>query len=103
MMSHGHTPGGLWAGHGRHRDFAAESTLDHFVAGFDWAVPQRIELVGFDWLERVPGQFAGHRVLWYAPGRPRRAHTRPGLLEGFLELARKPDEAVLSYARRWGP
>jgi len=33
--------------------------------------------------------------LWARPG--------PGLLEDFLKLVRRPDEAVLAYARRWGP
>ena len=27
----------------------------------------------------------------------------PGMLEGFVRLANQPDQAILRYARRWGP
>src|ERR1700682_5045484 len=78
--------------------------LDHFVSGFEWTIPSRLEIFDFKFLEKFPGEFDGHEMLYFSVAPPLgRVHPGPGLLEDFLKLASASDEAILSYARRWGP
>src|SRR5262245_47356558 len=73
---------------------SVDDVLDHFVTGFEWAIPTNYEI-------DPDGYALGYEV----PLRPpfARVHAGPGLLEGFIKLADAPDEAILAYARRWGP
>jgi len=82
--------------------FDTGEVLDHFVSGFEWAIPTRIELLDFDFLEMPAGELEG--MLYYSVAQPlRRVHAGPGLLEDFLKLEMATDAAILAYARRWGP
>ena len=82
--------------------FDTGEVLDHFVSGFEWAIPTRIELLDFDFLEMPAGELEG--MLYYSVAEPlRRVHAGPGLLEDFLKLEVATDAAILAYARRWGP
>jgi hypothetical protein len=78
--------------------------LDHFVSGFEWTIPTRLELLDFRFQEQFPGELDAHRMLHFSVAPPLgRVHTGPGLLEDFLKLESASDEAILAYARRWGP
>jgi hypothetical protein len=75
----------------------AEEILDHFVSGDIWRVPStiRIDVVG----RRDPTPV----LRWSGEPPFREVHAGPGLLEDFLKLERAKDDAILRYARRWGP
>src|SRR5438309_1146096 len=75
----------------------AEEILDHFVSGDSWRVPStiRIDVVG----RRAPTPL----LTWSGEPPFREVHAGPGLLEDFLKLERAKDDAILRYARRWGP
>lgn len=76
--------------------------LDHFVSGFEWTIPTRIDLLEFDFLEMPAGELES--MLCYSVAEPlRQVHAGPGLLEDFLKLEVAADAAILAYARRWGP
>jgi hypothetical protein len=73
-----------------------EEILDHFVSGDTWRVPStiRVEVVGRG---RVP------MLRWSGEPPSGEVHAGAGLLEDFLKLDRARDDAILRYARRWGP
>jgi hypothetical protein len=76
----------------------AEEILDHFVSGDTWRVPTtiRVEVIGV----RRPRPM----LIWSGEPPFLEVHAGPGLLEDFLKLERaKDDDAILRYARRWGP
>jgi hypothetical protein len=65
--------------------------LDHYVDSLEWQLPRAIWLggtsLGFD-ARPQPGKLV-------RPG--------PGMLEDFVKLADARDQAILKYARKWGP
>jgi hypothetical protein len=92
---------------GRRRPFAPSDIgqpLDHFVSGFEWTIPTRLELLDFKFQEQSPGELDASKMLWFSVAPPlARVHAGPGLLEDFLKLESASDQAILVYARRWGP
>jgi hypothetical protein len=73
-----------------------EQVFDHFVSGFEWTIPTKLKV--------VDPMNSGFVLLTWSivePGGP--VHAGPGLLEDFLKLEHGSDEAILAYARRWGP
>jgi hypothetical protein len=80
----------------------APLVLDHFVEGFEWKIPTRFTLRNAWQDPDLPER--PRRLLVYAIEHPAaRVRTGPGLLEGFLKLETARDEAILAFARRWGP
>jgi hypothetical protein len=74
-----------------HRLSEAGEILDHYVNSLEWRLPGEL------WLD-------GSSLAWDARPDPD-AIVRPGpaMLEGFVKLADAKDEAILRYAREWGP
>jgi len=78
--------------------------LDHYVAGFEWTIPSRLDVVDFAYPELFPPHFHGQPMLVFSGAPPlARVSAGPGLLEDFLKLESAPEGAILAYARRWGP
>jgi hypothetical protein len=74
-----------------------EEVLDHFVSGASWGVPTtiRVDAIG----HRLPIA----TLVWTSEPALVEVHAGPGMLEDFLKLENAKDEAILGYARRWGP
>src|SRR6266542_6970364 len=79
---------------GSHRSLGAGH---HFVSGASWRVPTtiRVDAIGHPQPEPT--------LIWSSEPDLLEAHAGPGLLEGFLKLGNAANEAILRYARRWGP
>src|SRR5450631_4530184 len=88
----------------RHDPWETGQVLDHFVSGFEWTIPTRLELLDFKFQEKFPGELDDHKMILFSVAPPLgRVHAGPGLLEDFLKLESASDEAIVAYARRWGP
>ncbi len=74
-----------------------DEVLDHFVSAGTWRVPSQMLLPKLDSPDDWP-------CLVFSTDPPHRtARPDPGLLEGFLKLHQGTEEAILRYAKRWGP
>src|SRR5947209_10506329 len=79
------------------RGAPSEDVLDHFVSGASWGVPTTIRV------DATGRSLPAPTLVWSSEPRLVEAHAGPGLLEDFLKLENAKDEAILEYARRWGP
>src|ERR1700681_1068740 len=78
--------------------------LDHFVSGFEWTIPTRLDVLDFKFPDEPAGESHLHKLLLFSVAPPlTRVRGGPGLLEDFLKLESAADDAILAYARRWGP
>jgi len=74
-----------------------EESLDHFVSSATWGVPSTIRVEAMSCSDPAP------MLVWSSETEVLEVHAGPGLLQDFLKLKNAKDEAILCYARRWGP
>jgi hypothetical protein len=77
--------------------------LDHYVSGFEWTIPSRLDVVDFMYPELFLSDLHGQPMLVFSGAPPlARISAGPGLLEDFLKVESAPDDAILAYPR-WAP